>query len=65
MIHPHTELQFISEKIGYGVVATKFIPKGTITWALDKLDRSFTPEQIRTMDPLYQKVFYAGTTPDL
>jgi hypothetical protein len=56
MIHPHTELQFISEKIGYGVVATKFIPKGTITWALDKLDRSFTPEQIRTMDPLYQKV---------
>ncbi len=56
MIHPHTELQFISEKIGYGVVATKFIPKGTITWALDKLDRSFTPEQIRNMDPLYQKV---------
>lgn len=56
MIHPHTELQFISEKIGYGVVATKFIPKGTITWALDKLDRTFTPEQIRIMDPLYQKV---------
>lgn len=56
MIHPYTELQFISEKIGYGVVATKFIPKGTITWALDKLDRTFTPEQIRIMDPLYQKV---------
>jgi uncharacterized protein len=56
MIHPHTELQFISEKIGYGVVATKLIPKGTITWALDKLDRSFTPEQVRAMDPLYQKV---------
>jgi uncharacterized protein len=56
MIHPHTELQFISEKIGYGVVATKFIPKGTITWALDKLDRIFTPEQVRKLDPLYQKV---------
>jgi hypothetical protein len=56
MIHPHTELQFISEKIGYGVVATKLIPKGTITWALDKLDRIFTPEQVRSLDPLYQKV---------
>src|SRR5688572_10410544 len=56
MIHPHTELQFISEKIGYGVVATKLIPKGTITWALDKLDRIFTQEQIRAMDPLYQQV---------
>ncbi len=56
MIHPHTELQFISEEIGYGVVATKFIPKGTITWALDKLDRIFTPSQIKMMDPLYQHV---------
>lgn len=56
MIHPHTELQFISEQIGYGVVATKLIPKGTITWALDKLDRIFTREQVRSMDPLYQKV---------
>ena len=56
MIHPNTELQFISDQIGYGVVATKFIPKGTITWALDKLDRVFTPAQIRSMDPLYQQV---------
>ena len=56
MIHPHTELQFISDKIGYGVIATKLIPKGTITWVLDKLDRTFTPEQVRAMDPLYQGV---------
>jgi hypothetical protein len=56
MIHPHTELQFISEKIGYGVVATKLIPKGTITWVLDKLDRIFTPAQVASMDSLYQKV---------
>ena len=56
MIHPHTELRFISDKIGYGVVATKFIPKGTITWALDKLDQVFTPAQVRAMDPLYQQV---------
>jgi uncharacterized protein len=56
MIHPHTELRFINETIGYGVVATKFIPKGTITWALDKLDRIFTPSQIKNLDPIYQQV---------
>ncbi|HOX82519.1 MAG TPA: SET domain-containing protein [Chryseolinea sp.] len=56
MIHPHTELQFINTEIGYGVVATRFIPKGTITWAIDKLDRIFTPQQIKSLDPLYQKI---------
>lgn len=56
MIHPDTELRFINETIGYGVVATKFIPKGTITWALDKLDRIFTPPDIQKLDLLYQEV---------
>ena len=56
MIHPDTELRFINDKIGHGVVATKFIPKGTITWVLDKLDRIFTPDQIRQMDKMYQEV---------
>lgn len=65
MIHPDTELRFISDAIGYGVVATKFIPKGTITWALDKLDRTFTPEQIAGLDPMYQQVLdkYTYRTP--
>ncbi len=56
MIHPDTELRFISEEIGYGVVATKFIPKGTITWAIDKLDREFTPEEEGKMDSIYRDV---------
>lgn len=56
MIHPDTELRFINEKIGYGIVALKPIPKGTITWALDKLDRKFTPQEVRGMDELYQQV---------
>lgn len=56
MIHPDTELQFISHEIGYGVVATKFIPAGTITWALDQLDREFTPLELQQMDPLYQNI---------
>ncbi|MEX2233911.1 MAG: SET domain-containing protein [Cyclobacteriaceae bacterium] len=56
MIHPDTELRFINEKIGYGVVALKPIPQGTITWAIDKLDRTFSPEQVKGMDQLYQQV---------
>ncbi len=56
MIHPDTEIRFISDTIGYGVVATKFIPKGTITWALDKLDRTFEPSSITSLEPLYQDI---------
>ena len=56
MIHPKTELKFISEQIGYGVVATEFIPVGTITWALDDLDREFTPSKIKKMNSLYQEI---------
>ncbi len=56
MIHPKTELKLISNEIGYGVVAKEFIPAGTITWALDDLDREFTPVQLRNMNPLYQKI---------
>lgn len=56
MIHPDTELRFISSEIGYGVVATKFIPAGTITWVLDRLDREFTPLELQQMDPNYQNI---------
>ncbi|WP_347374923.1 SET domain-containing protein [Aequorivita sp. Q41] len=56
MIHPKTELKFINKEIGYGVVATEFIPAGTITWALDDLDREFTPAKLSKMNPLYQNI---------
>jgi len=56
MIHPNTELKHISNEVGYGVVATKFIPAGTITWVLDKLDREFSPLEFQEMDPLYQNI---------
>jgi len=56
MIHPDTELRFINEQIGYGIVALKPIPRGTITWAIDKLDRKFTQKEVRSMDHLYQQV---------
>ena len=50
MIHPHTELRYINEQIGFGVFATKFIPKGTITWALDDLDQILEPDYIHNAD---------------
>jgi hypothetical protein len=57
MIHPDTEIQFISEEIGYGVVAKKLIPKGTITWALDALDRVWTPKEIQAFPKEYHEIF--------
>ena len=56
MIHPKTELRFISKEVGYGVFATDFIPAGTITWVLDKLDREFRPEEFFAMDLVYQNI---------
>jgi len=56
MIHPDTELSFINPQIGYGVVATRFIPMGTITWALDKLDRVFTQAEVDEMDGVYKEI---------
>lgn len=56
MIHPKTELRYINNEVGHGVVATEFIPAGTITWVLDKLDREFTPQKFHSMEPIYQNI---------
>jgi hypothetical protein len=56
MIHPKTELKFISDEVGYGVVATAFIPAGTITWVLDKFDREFSPADVKKLEPIYQNI---------
>lgn len=61
MIHPHTEIRFVSEAKGYGVVATKFIPKGTITWVQDPLDRAFKKSEILVLDKLYQDILNTYT----
>jgi uncharacterized protein len=55
MIHPDTEVRFISKEKGYGVVATKLIPKGTITWVQDDLDQVFTKDEITNMNPFIKK----------
>ena len=56
MIHPATELRWVSEVIGYGVFATAFIPKGTITWVRDDLDQTFTADQVARMDEPYPRI---------
>lgn len=56
MMHPFTEIQFISDEIGHGVVATRFIPKGTITWVQDELDQIYTPQQVAKMQKLSQEM---------
>ncbi len=56
MIHPHTEVKFISDEIGYGVVAKQLIPKGTITWVLDELDREIAPNEVEHMGPVAKEM---------
>jgi len=54
-MHPHTELRFINDAIGYGVFATEFIPQGTIIWILDALDQKFDQASIAAVDPFLRK----------
>lgn len=56
MIHPDTELRFVNPQIGYGVFATRLIPKGTITWVRDRLDQAFTPAAIEQLPAAYQDI---------
>ncbi|MEY3050266.1 MAG: hypothetical protein RLY31_51 [Bacteroidota bacterium] len=56
MIHPSTRLVFINPTIGYGVFATTFIPKGTITYVKDALEPEVTPEAFAGHPPLMQAV---------
>lgn len=53
MMHPHTELRFINDAVGNGVVATRDIAAGTITWVQDSLDREFTPEEVEALGEPY------------
>ncbi|MGE3312123.1 MAG: SET domain-containing protein [Limisphaerales bacterium] len=56
MIHPDTELRLVNEHIGFGVFATRFIPRGTITWARDELDQAFTEGEVAAMAPAYRRI---------
>lgn len=52
MIHPDSELRFVGASIGYGLFATRLIPKGTITWAGDPLDQIISPRRLEALPEL-------------
>jgi hypothetical protein len=56
MIHPHTELRFINPELGFGVFATQFIPRGTITWVRDELDRVIPAGRLAGLPPAYREL---------
>jgi hypothetical protein len=68
MLHPHTELRFVSPEIGYGIFATTFIPKGTVTWVRDELDRVLTKDEVEQLSPAnlenFLKYSYRNTKGD-
>lgn len=55
MIHPDTEVRYISKEKGYGVVATQFIPRGTITWVQDDLDQIISKAEAQKLNPVIKK----------
>lgn len=54
MIHPSTELRIINDHVGYGVFATEFIPKGTVTYVQDLLDLVISKQEYADLDPVLQ-----------
>lgn len=69
MIHPHTKLVTVSERIGFGVEVTQFIPKGTIVWTLCSFDIVMSPERVsqlreeeRKISDIYGYVDHKGDT---
>ena len=52
VIHPDSELRFVSPAIGYGLFATRLIPKGTITWVVDPLDQIISPPKLHALPEL-------------
>lgn len=55
MIHPDTELRFISDQIGYGVFATKSILEGTIVYVKDSLEHVISPTDYLMHAPTVQE----------
>ena len=58
MIHPDTEIRYVSDKVGIGVFATKLIPKGTIMWIRDELDMVLDEDYIESLDEARQEYIY-------
>ena len=53
MLHPHTQIQYKNDLIGYGVFATAFIPCGTLLWVHDALDTVFNQARFDSLPAYY------------
>ncbi len=56
MIHPATELRYISPSIGFGVFATAFIPQGTIVYVQDALEIVLPADHPLLTADIYQPI---------
>lgn len=54
-MHPHTTCKEVNEFVGLGIFASQDIPKGTITWASDKLDICIDNSAIEKLPPIFQE----------
>ncbi len=64
MIHPDTRLVTIDGVVGSGVIATRRIPRGTITWVLDDLDLTFNGAQMNALPASYDDLIDRWTFHD-
>jgi hypothetical protein len=64
VIHPHTELRFVNDEIGFGVFATRFISRGTLTWVFDELDQIVEPQRVAALAPPYRRLLDTYTFRD-
>jgi len=68
VLHPDVELRLIDQEIGYGLFATRFIPRGTLTWVMCSPEQVFQPRDVVRLGPAYHayldKYAYANAAGD-
>ena len=53
MIHPDFEVKYISDEEGFGVIAMKLVPKGTITSIESPFDLIVTADKFKHLNPVH------------
>jgi hypothetical protein len=61
MMHPDTALRPVDPRVGMGVVATRLIRKGTITWVRDGMDQTSSRTALREMHELFRPALHKYT----
>lgn len=56
MIHPQTQVVTVSNAVGLGVIATARLPRGTIVWTQDALDRVWEPSDVERLPSAARQV---------